>query len=221
MRVAIVGAGDVGQSIARSLLAGGRNKVLIIERQWQHYRPELVPAADWMYADGCEVTALQAAGIASVDVAIAATGDDKVNLVFALLSKTQFGVPRVVARVNEPGNQWLFDSMWGVDVAVSTPVRLAAAVDEAVVTGEVVRLMSLQHGTGSIAEFTLPADSALIGRPLGTLELPPDAVLLVVHRDREVRPADAELVLAAGDELVFLAGGDAEQGLRARLGQAL
>jgi trk system potassium uptake protein TrkA len=100
---------------------------------------------------------------------------------------------------------------------VSTPVRLAAAVDEALVTGDVVRLMSLQHGTGSIVEFTLPADSSLIGRSLGTLELPSDAVLLVVHRNAEVRPAGADLVLAAGDELVFLAGEGAEQGLRERL----
>jgi trk system potassium uptake protein TrkA len=216
MRVAIAGAGNVGQSIARSLLASG-HQVLIIERHWPHYRPPLVPDADWMHADACELASLQAAGIETADVVIAATGDDKVNLVFALLAKTQFGVPRVVARVNEPANQWLFGADWGVDVAVSTPGRLAAAVDEAVLSGDVVRLMTLQHGSGSIVEFTVPAASELIGRPLGGLSLPADAALLAVHRDKTVQPPSAELQLAAGDELVLLVATDGEARLRAQL----
>lgn len=216
MRVAIAGAGIVGQSIARSLLAFG-HQVLIIERQWQHYRPQLVPAADWMYADACELASLQAAGIETADVVIASTGDDKANLVFALLAKTQFAVPRVVARVNEQANQWLFGPSWGVDVAVSTPARLAAAVDEAVETGQVVRLMQLHQGGGNIVEFTLPADSALVGRPLGSVSLPPEAALLAVCRDKVVQPPTADLRLAAGDELVLLAAGEAEAQLRAAL----
>ena len=80
-----------------------------------------MPGADWMFADACEFSSLQAAGIETADVAIAATGDDKVNLVFAFLAKSRFDVGRVVARVNEPANQWLFGPDWGVDVAVSTP----------------------------------------------------------------------------------------------------
>src|SRR5438046_274881 len=86
MRVAIAGAGNVGQSIARAVLSAG-HRVLLIERQRRHYRPGLVPEADWMWADACEVDALEAAGIQTTDVVIAATGDDKVNLVFALLCK--------------------------------------------------------------------------------------------------------------------------------------
>ncbi len=101
MRVSIAGAGNIGQSIAHAVLSAG-HKVLLIERQRPHYRPALVPEADWMLADACELAALEAAGIHTADVVIAATGDDKVNLVFALLCKTEFAVPRVVARVTTP-----------------------------------------------------------------------------------------------------------------------
>lgn len=129
--MAVAGAGAVGRSIARDLHEHG-HKVLLIERQRSHYKPELVPEVDWMLADACEVTSLQAAGISTCDAVVAATGDDRANLVFAMLAKTEFSVARVVARTNNPANQWLFSEAWGVDVAVSTPATLVAIVDRLV-----------------------------------------------------------------------------------------
>jgi trk system potassium uptake protein TrkA len=131
MRVAIAGAGNVGQAIARDLLAAG-HRVLLIERQRRHFRPSTVPAADWMLGDACEIDTLTHAGIETADVVIAATGDDKANLVFAMLCKREFGVRRVVARVNEPTNGALFTADWGVDVTASTPHTLTVAVEAAV-----------------------------------------------------------------------------------------
>jgi trk system potassium uptake protein TrkA len=204
MRVAIAGAGNVGQSIARAVLAAG-HKVLLIERQRSHYRPRLVPGADWMLADACELGTLQAAGIHTADVVIAATGDDKANLVLAMLCKTEFAVRRVVARVNDPGNQWLFTDGWGVDVAVSTPSTVVSAVEEAVSSGDVVRLMTLQHGAAAtIVECTLPPASQLVGKPLTALRLPPDAALLAILRGKTVLTPAADLLLRAEDEVVLL-----------------
>jgi trk system potassium uptake protein TrkA len=131
MRVAIAGAGNVGQAIARDLVAAG-HRVLLIERQRRHFRPSLVPEADWMLADACEIDTLTHAGMETADVVIAATGDDKANLVFAMLCKREFGVRRVVARVNEPVNGPLFTAEWGVDVTASTPHTLTVAVEAAV-----------------------------------------------------------------------------------------
>jgi trk system potassium uptake protein TrkA len=219
MRVAIAGAGNVGQSIARALLTA-RHRVLLIERRRAHYRPSLVPEADWMYADACEISSLQAAGIETADVVIAATGDDHVNLVFALLCKMEFRVRRVVARVNNPSNQWLFSSDWGVDVAVSTPSSLASAVEEAVESGEVVRLVALQHGFGDILELTLPAGSHLVGKPLAALAMP-DAAVLAISRQRTLHTPDPDLLMAAGDEIVLLVAADAEDRVRANLMRSL
>lgn len=214
MRVAIAGAGAVGRSIAQAL-AGARHQVLLIERSRPDFQPRLVPGADWMLADACEMGALQTAGIDTCDVVMAATGDDKVNLVFALLAKTEFGVPRVVARVNDPGNHWLFDESWGVDVAVSTPGALVAAVGEAVTVADIVRLMTLQQGSSSIIEITLPEDTGLAGRTLGELPLPEDAAVLRVLRGSTVMTPQPDLRLQAGDAVMVVANAAAETRVRA------
>jgi trk system potassium uptake protein len=216
MRVAIAGAGNIGQSIAHAVLSAG-HKVLLIERQRPHYRPAQVPDADWMLADACEVDVLEAAGIHTADVVIAATGDDKVNLVFALLCKTEFAVPRVVARVNNPSNQWLFTQQWGVDVAVSTPSTLVAAAEEAVSRGEVVRLMTVHHGEGNIIEVTLPTASHLVGRPLTDLNLPADAALLTITRSGNLLTPAPDLELQADDQLILLVAPQIEDQIRDQL----
>ena len=118
MRVAIAGAGAVGRSIARELL-GNNHEVTLLERNPDHIDVDAIPAAHWRLGDACELTLLESVHLEEFDVVIAATGDDKVNVVVSLLSKTEFAVPRVVARVNDR-NEWLFDEAWGVDVAVST-----------------------------------------------------------------------------------------------------
>ncbi len=120
MRVAIAGAGAVGRSVARELIENG-HQVLLIDKAPASIRPDSVPDAEWLLADSCELSSLEEARLQNCDVVIAATGDDKANLVTALLAKTEFGVPRTVGRVNHPNNEWLFTEAWGVDVSVSTP----------------------------------------------------------------------------------------------------
>lgn len=112
MRVAIAGAGKVGRSVARELVDYG-HKILLIERERSNFEPQSVPGADWLNADACELDTLEEAGIETCDVVVAATGDDKANLVVGLLAKSEFGVPRVVARINDIRNQWLFGQAWG------------------------------------------------------------------------------------------------------------
>jgi len=127
MKIAIVGAGNVGRAIARELIEN-KHHVLLIDRDPKALKMDTVPDAEWLLADACEISSLDNAKLSSCQVLVAATGDDKVNLVSSLLAKTEYGVPRVVARINHPKNEWLFDSAWGVDVAVSTPRIISALV---------------------------------------------------------------------------------------------
>jgi trk system potassium uptake protein TrkA len=202
MRVAIVGAGNVGRSIARELLANG-HEVLLIERDPHAIKSDTVPEAEWLLADGCEMDSLREADLASCDVSVAATGDDKANLVHALLAKTEFAVPRTVARVNHPGNEWLFDEEWGVDFAVSTPRIMSALIEEAVSVGDLVRLLTFRKGPTNLVELTLPDDSPVIGRPVTELN-PCDGVLVAIVRGSQARAPKPEVTIEAGDELFFL-----------------
>jgi hypothetical protein len=119
MRVAIAGAGNVGRSIAGELVGNGPRGAAHRARA-QAMKVDSVPGAEWLLADACELETLVQARLQSCQVVVAATGDDKVNLVVSLLAKTEFGVERVVAKVNHPKNEWLFTEAWGVDVPVSS-----------------------------------------------------------------------------------------------------
>jgi trk system potassium uptake protein TrkA len=217
MRVAIAGAGAVGRSIALELV-DNNHQVMLIERELSNIDPEAVEAAEWVHADACELASLEEAGLETCDVVIAATGDDKVNLVVSLLAKTEFAVRRVVARVNDPTNEWLFGQNWGVDVAVSTPRLLAALVEEAVAVGDLVRLMTFRQGQANLVEVTLPEDTPLAGQAVGGLKLPADSALVVVLRGGRVIVPQADDALEPGDELLFVATQAVEDEIHQALG---
>jgi len=213
MRVAIAGAGNVGRSIAQELVDNG-HQVLLIEKLPKMLRPERVPAAEWALADACELSSLQELDIASCDVVVAATGDDKVNLVVSLLAKTEFAVARVVARVNRAENEWLFTEQWGVDVSVSKPRLMAALVEEAVTVGDLVRLMTFRQGEANLVEITLPPTAPYVGRPVREIPLPPDTALVAIVRGKRVIAPSPDDPIEAGDELIFVCTAAAEEQVR-------
>src|SRR5215468_9642931 len=214
MKVAVAGAGNVGRSVAKELIENG-HQVMLIERAAEQLTPERVPQAEWVLADACEVANLQEAELNLCDVVVAATGDDKVNLVVSLLAKTEFGVPRVVARVNRAENEWLFTDQWGVDVAVSMPRLMAALVDEAVTVGDLVRIMTFRQSEANLVEITLPGSAPFVGRPVRDVPLPRDAALVAILRGKRVLVPSADDPLEAGDELVFVCTAAAEDEVRA------
>jgi len=213
VRIAIAGAGNVGRDIARELLDNG-HQVLLIDRDPKSLKMDSVPDAEWLLADACEITSLDKAKLDTCQVLVAATGDDKVNLVASLLGKTEYGVPRVVARINHPKNEWMFDSSWGVDVAVSTPRIISALVEEAVTVGDVVRLFSFRQGQANLVELTLPDNSSCLGLTVEEITLPENSTLAAIVRDGRVISPKQHEVFTAGDELLFVATAEAEDLLK-------
>jgi trk system potassium uptake protein TrkA len=146
-------------------------------------------------------------------VIIAATGDDEDNLVVSWLAKQEFGVPRVIARINNSKNEWLFGETWGVDVAVSTPALITSLVDEAVEVGSIINLMDLAHGRMHLVEITLASDSPAVahGRTLDELRLPDNVrVVTVVRNDQPMVPAEAMHFLEH-DHVILITRGDAKE----------
>jgi trk system potassium uptake protein TrkA len=217
MRVAIAGAGKVGRAIARELLSNG-HEVLLIDREPAKAEPDVVPGARVLLGDTCEIAVLDEADLPNCQVLIAATGDDKVNLVVSLLAKTEYGVPRVVARVNHPKNEWMFDEAWGVDVAVSTPRMLSALVEEAVSVGDLVRLFSFRQGNANLVELTLPPSATVVGKRVVEVQFPTDTALVAIIRDTRVIAPSPDDSLEAGDELLFVSSSEQEQALEDLLG---
>jgi trk system potassium uptake protein TrkA len=217
VRVAICGGGSVGTTIARDLNTSG-HEVLVLEQD-----PDLVERrrreldVTWIAADACEVASLDAAGFATVDVVVAATGDDEDNLVISLLAKQEFAVPRVVARVNNSKNQWLFNESWGVDISVSTPQLITAIVEEAVSVGSLVRLLQFEGGATHLVEVTLAPESPAVGNAISTLGIPREAAIVAIVRDDRLVVPRAETVLQNGDEVLVLVSVGAEPDVRREL----
>jgi trk system potassium uptake protein TrkA len=215
MRVVIAGAGAIGRHLASDLASRGHAVTLIEQdpdvletaREW-------APDVDHMLGDACEPWVLEKADLRTADVVVAATGDDEDNLVTSLLAKQEYGVPRVLARVNHPGNEWLFTEQWGVDTPVSPPHILTAMVEEEVSVGDLVRLLPLERGRISLVELTVPGESPNAGRPLYELRLPADAAIVAIIREGHVVIPQPETVFVEGDEVIALAVPDSEIALR-------
>ncbi len=220
MRVVIAGGGSVGRFIAQELHDAG-HVVLIIDQDAAVVRRNQLAAEPkgvaWVQADACEVSQLADAKVEEADVVAAVTGDDEDNLVIALLSKQEFGVPRVVARVNNPKNEWMFNEMWGVDVAVSTPHLLTALVEEAVSVGNFVRLLSFEGGKARLAEVTLAEGSPAADREISELGLPRDSTVVAVVRSGRVIVPRGDTVVRVGDEVVVLVTTESEDEVRSIL----
>jgi trk system potassium uptake protein TrkA len=208
MKVVIAGGGAVGTFIADELQQAGHTVDIIeqdVERAERARAKGEPHGVEWHAADACEVSSLREIGLEDADVVAAVTGDDEDNLVISLLAKQEFAVPRVVARVNNPKNEWLFNENWGVDVSVSTPHLLTALVEEAVSVGSLVRLLSFEGGRASLIEVTLATGSPAADRELAELDFPRDSTVVAVLRHDRVIVPRGDTRLLPGDEVLVLA----------------
>jgi trk system potassium uptake protein TrkA len=218
VRIVVAGAGNIGRHLANDLNERGHHVTVIeqdpgvVERAQQD-----APGVGLVLGDACEPWVLDKAEVRSSDVMVAATGDDEDNLVISLLSKQEYGVPHVVARVNHPKNEWLFTEAWGVDVPMSPPHVLTALVEEAVTVGDLVRLLKLERGQVTLVELTIDETAPVAGRPIYELRLPPDSAIVAILRRGHVVIPQPETQLVAGDEILAIATQEAEERLRAAL----
>jgi trk system potassium uptake protein TrkA len=218
MRVVVTGGGAVGRHLAIDLADRGHEVSLIEQNPDEVERlKSWAEKVNVIQGDACEPWVLEEAELSKAEVVVAATGDDEDNLVTSLLAKQEFAVPRVLARVNHPSNEWLFTEQWGIDAAVSPPHILTAMVEEAVTVGDLVRLIRLEGGRVSIVELTLPDNAPSVGHPLYELRMPPDSAVVAVLRDGHVVIPQPETVLSPRDEVLALCSPGSEAGLRSAI----
>jgi trk system potassium uptake protein len=214
MRVAIAGAGNVGLFIANDLDATGHEVQLIEQNPAVVERAVAAEGVEWFIADACEVSSLKEAGLERCDVVVAATGDDEDNLVISLLAKQEFAVPRVIARVNHPKNEWMFNENWGVDLSVSTPHLITALVEEAVSVGRLVRILQFERGQARLVEVTLAQNAPVVDRALKDIDMPRDATVVAVVRGEHVVMPRGDTIFEVGDEVLAMVTPDSEENVR-------
>lgn len=221
MRVLIVGGGKVGSHLASLLLADGyetcvvENRSSVLARLCRELPTEVV-----MDGDGTRMSTLEQAGIRSSDVLVAVTGNDEVNLTVAMMGRFIFHVPRIIARVNNPRNAWLFTPAAGVDVALNQSDLLAKLIAEEMSLGDMMTLVRLRRGELAIVTEKLEQGAKAEGQRIADLSLPPDCLVMAVVRGEEILVPRGDTVLQPGDEVLALVRGEAGRALHALLTSA-
>lgn len=205
MFVIIVGGGKTGSQLATQLIGGGHQVKLIEDRPavLEKLREELTD--DIIVAgDGSSPSVLESAGIDHAQVLAAVTGEDEDNLVITTLGRFEFGVPRIIARVNNPKNVWLFTPEMGVDVALSQSDILAKLIAEEMSIGDMMTLLKLRKGEYSIVEEKVDPKAVVVGKMLRDIELPPQCVFAAVIRKGQLIVPNGNTELAPVDEVIAL-----------------
>jgi len=205
MFVLIVGGGKTGSHLAFQLLEQGHKVKVIEERPFvvERLRQELPPEAI-VVGDGSSPAVLESAGIEQAQVLAAATGEDETNLVITSLGRFEYHVPRIIARVNNPKNDWLFTEEMGVDVALNQTDILTKLIAEEMSLGDMMTLLKLRRGEYSIVEEKVHPQAPVAGKALKDITLPPECVFVAVMRQGQLIVPHGDTVLKPVDEVIAL-----------------
>lgn len=214
MNVLIVGGGKTGAYLAHLLLdEGHRVKIIesrpsVFERLREEFSSESIIAGD-----GSSPSVLDAAGIANTQVLATVTGEDEVNLVITTLAKFEFHVPRVIARVNNPKNAWLFTSEMGVDASLNQADIMSKLIEEEMSLGDMFTLLKLRRGKYSLVEEKVPPDTPALGIAIKDMNLPDECVIAAIIRQGTVLIPRGSSTLEEGDEVLFITNAAGSQSL--------
>ncbi len=216
MKAIVVGGGQLGSYVA-SLLREHKMEVTVLDNREDSLEKVKgkLPDVRLVNGSGSDPDTLEAAGIQNTDVFLAVTGKDEVNLVASTVAKFEFGVPRVIARVNNPQNAWLFNKDMGVDQALNQAELLAHIAIDEIDMQSISTLMRLKHNTYSIVRVIVHAGSAAIGKTVRELPIPEKALLISVYRadQDEVLIPRGDTVIQQGDNVLLLTDDPSRQAL--------
>jgi trk system potassium uptake protein len=205
MFVIIVGGGKTGSQLASGLLKEGYQVKIVDDRQAiiERLKTEIPPEAIY-FGDGSSPDVLEEMEVQSANVLAAVTGDDEANLVVCTLAKFEFNVPRVIARVNNPKNAWLFNEEMGVDVALNQADILAHLIAEEMSLGDMMTLLKLRKGEFSVVEEKVHETSAASGHKLMDLVIPPECIVAAIIRKGKLIIPHGDTVLQPADEILAI-----------------
>lgn len=215
MYIVVAGGGKVGFHLTKSLLAEGQ-EVLVIERNAAKAdRITRDLGATTLVGDGAEVATLEQAGVERADVVAAVTGHDEDNLIIAQVAKRRFNVPRTVARINNPRNEFIFSEL-GIDATVSATQVILSIIQQEIPEHPFVHLLSLKEGGIEFVELQLIGDSPAAGRTINEVGLPESTAIPLLIRGGTPIVAERDLPLEEHDRLIAVTVPEQESALRMR-----
>ena len=215
MNIIIVGGGKTGRYLAPILTDGGSSVVVIDNRREtvRKFQEEL-PGQKVVLGSGTSPEVLEKCGVMNAGVLIAATGSDEANLVASTLAKMEYQVPRVVARVNNPKNSWMFNESMGVDVGINQADLLARSVQEGLDMEDVFTIMRLGKDEHALVQLEVRPDSAAVGKKISDLDLPDEAVVIAIDRAGDIIVPRGDTGLIAGDNVLAFTSATAKRELK-------
>ena len=219
MFVIVVGGGNTGSQLAKFLIETGHTVCVIEERQnvLEKLATE-IPQEMIINGDGSSPTVLEKAGIQNAQVLAAVTGLDETNLVITSLGKFEFNVKRVIARINNSKNAWLFTSEMGVDVSLNQAEILARLTAEEMSLGDMMTMLKIRRGKYSVVEEKIAPGAHAVGQTIKDLHLPPNCIISGIIRHGEIVLPRGITILEEGDEILALIDGAAREQLENMLG---
>jgi trk system potassium uptake protein TrkA len=215
MNVIIVGGGKTGAQLTRQLL-DEKHHVRLVENRLEVFERlrQALPEQVAIHGDGSSPGILEAAGIRLAQVLVAVTGEDEANLVITTMARFEFGIPRTIARVNNPKNAWLFTPEMGVDVSLNQTDILARLIAEEMSMGDMMTLLKLRRGEYSLVEEKLPLGSKILGSQLKDVGFPPTCVIAAVIRNGKVVIPRGNMIFEAGDEVLAVVDNQSKETLK-------
>jgi len=203
MFVVVAGGGRVGSQLTSLLLQAGFKTRLIENRSTALERLHLEIPTEVIYVgDPTLPSTLEVAGIENVDVLAAVLPDDAHNLALSSFAKFNYKVPRVIARINNPRNSWLFTETMGVDVALNQTDLIASIIQEEMSLGDMMTLVKLRRGQYSLVEEKIPAGAKAIGITIKDMGIPENCVIAAIIREGKVLVPRGISTFMAGDEIL-------------------
>ncbi len=210
MKIIIVGGGQVGGYIA-NLLLENKHSVVVIEnkeRALEALRKNGLKEENILVGDGTDALVLEKAGIMNCNALVCAAGLDEANLTAAMMGKFEYDVPKVVARVNNPRNAWLFNSGMGVDVRINQADIIGHMVADEMNYHSIMTLMKMSKGEYSIVRIRVDYHSPNVNKSIAEIKLPGKAVLIAVYEDDTMIIPHGETVIRAGQHILAFADED-------------
>ncbi len=219
MYIVINGGGKVGSYLARTMIDSGHDVALIEKRAEivEKLVAELPGRVLLIHGDGCDAAFQEDAGVGRAEVFVAATGDDDDNLVACQLAKVAFGLPRAIARVNNPKNEHIFNAL-GIE-AISSTTIISRMIEEEATVGDIRTLIALRKGNMAIVEIELPTDRCVVcNKAVSELDLPGDCILVAIVRENdEVVTVHGDTLLQPGDQVIAFTAVEHEKALKKAL----